>query len=355
MTEKKDKIVKRQANDVAKPEQFTITPEEVLKYINPYATTKEVYIFIKQCEMFNLNPFKREIYLIKYDRDKPASYVIGFEVFIKRAERSTRLDGWEWGTEGSPDKPKECKAWIKIYRKDWSHPFTHEVFYEEYVGKKRDGTATKFWKEKWRTMLKKVVASQGFKLCFSEELGGFPYVAEEINTIDQEKLQTGKIKKLSTIPPPEGEIPEALMSKSELEQAKKTTGQELVDKDFEIIEAEVLEDEPDQSPTTMDVPPDDYEPELFEKPKVEPVKTANGDALKALGAQIHKELGSMYQLGTKEKASFMEWLFNHQEKKSKKYLGADSKGLHLSMGNLADLKELHSSLPDMLRLWEKGR
>ena len=56
-------------------------------------TNDEQETFLELCSAFSLNPFKREIYAVKY-KDK-MSLITGYEVYLKRAERSGRLDGWE--------------------------------------------------------------------------------------------------------------------------------------------------------------------------------------------------------------------------------------------------------------------
>lgn len=173
------------------PEFFAmLTPDVIRKHISQTATAQEVDLFLIQSRMWALNPFKREIYLVKYGPN-PAAIVIGFESFLKRAERTNKLRGWRAWTEGTVGpKQDEFKACVEIYRADWDKPFVHEVYYTEYVAKTKDGAITKFWREKPRTMLKKVAISQGFRMCFPDELGGMPYTVEEINSIDVEVLPT---------------------------------------------------------------------------------------------------------------------------------------------------------------------
>jgi phage recombination protein Bet len=132
--------------------------------------------FLQIAKAFNLNPFKREIYCSKYGAQ--LSIITGYEVYIKRAERSGMLDGWNVVTEGSASD-NSLKAIITIHRKDRKHPFVHEVLYSEYVQKTKEGHITKFWL-KAITMTKKVAMAQGFRLCFSDELGGMPYTQDEI-------------------------------------------------------------------------------------------------------------------------------------------------------------------------------
>lgn len=161
-----------------------ITAEDIKKYICPMATDKEVFMFLNICKMYNLNPFKRgEIYLIKYSPSQAASTLVGYETYLKRAEESKNWDGMEATTEGKTED-NTLKAIVKIYRKDWNHPFTHEVYYSEYVQRKQDGTVNKFWKEKPQTMIKKVCLSQAFRLCFPSEFSGMPYTKEEFNDVE---------------------------------------------------------------------------------------------------------------------------------------------------------------------------
>lgn len=146
---------------------------------------KEKVQFFNICKAYNLNPIKKEIYAVKYG-NSPATIIVGFETYLKRAERSGLLDGHETITEGSIANG-DLRGIITIYRKDWTRPFKHEVYYSEYVQKTSSGQVTKFWSEKPMTMIKKVAMAQGFRLCFSDELGGLPYTKEEIQ--DQEPIQ----------------------------------------------------------------------------------------------------------------------------------------------------------------------
>jgi phage recombination protein Bet len=164
--------------------------EEVSKYLTAMGlATKlsehEKNQFVEICKAYQLNPFKREIYATKYGEN--FSIIVGYETYLKRAERTGKLNGWSVRTEGKVSD-NSLKAVITIYRNDWQQPFIHEVYYTEYVQKTKEGRITKFWSEKPVTMTKKVVISQGFRMCFSDELGGMPFTAEEV--IDNEQTFT---------------------------------------------------------------------------------------------------------------------------------------------------------------------
>jgi phage recombination protein Bet len=143
-------------------------------------TAGEKNTYLQICKAYNLNPFKREIHVSKYNGQM--SIITGYETYIKRAERSGVLDGWEVKTEGEVSanlQQSTLKAVITIYRKDRSRPFIWEAKFTEYMQLK-DGKLNKFW-QKSETMIKKVAMAQGFRLCFNDELGGMPYSSEEIN------------------------------------------------------------------------------------------------------------------------------------------------------------------------------
>lgn len=148
--------------------------------LSPKLEEKEKIQFLNIAKTFGLNPFKREIFCTVYGSGeyKQLSIITGYEVYIKRAERSGQLDGWNATTSGSVENG-DLKATVTIYRKDRKHPFVWEVFYDECVQKTKAGVVTKFW-EKANFMTKKVGISQAFRLCFSDELGGMPYTSDEM-------------------------------------------------------------------------------------------------------------------------------------------------------------------------------
>ena len=133
--------------------------------------------FLQIAKAFQLNPFKREIHASKYGSQE-MSIVIGYEVYLKRAERTGQLAGWSCVTEGSVENG-DLRAICTIYRKDREHSFVWEAWYDECVQTTKDGTPTRFWK-KARFMTKKVCISQAFRLAFPDELGGMPYTSDEI-------------------------------------------------------------------------------------------------------------------------------------------------------------------------------
>lgn len=126
--------------------------------------------FIEICTAYQLNPFKREIYGVKYGDN--FNIIVGYEVYLKRAERSGKLDGWHKETVGAIADGTLAST-ITIYRKDWSRPFQHTAYFSEFNGQ------SPLWKKSPRFMLEKVASAQAFRLAFPDELGGIPYTQEE--------------------------------------------------------------------------------------------------------------------------------------------------------------------------------
>lgn len=135
--------------------------------------------FIELCKAYQLNPFKRECYAVGYG--ERWNIITGYEVYIKRAERTGKLDGWDCAVEGSGDG---MVAKLTIYRKDWQHPFHHFVLYKEAVQRTKDGSVNQMWAKMGSFMLRKVCIAQGFRLCFPDELGGMPYTSDELPEIN---------------------------------------------------------------------------------------------------------------------------------------------------------------------------
>jgi phage recombination protein Bet len=170
-------------------------PNEVsVKLINDYLdsfgiakslTQEEKTRFAFIAHAFGLNPFKREIHVSAYGEgnNRQCSIIVGYEVYIKRAERTGKLKGWKAWTEGEKNN---LVAKVQIFRGDWDKPFEHEAYFDECAQFKKDGTLNLFWKKQPRFMLKKVAIGQAFRLCFSEDLGGMPYAEGELSLENEE-------------------------------------------------------------------------------------------------------------------------------------------------------------------------
>jgi len=155
---------------LAVKEDMALNVADIKKYICPSATDKELFMFLGIARSYGLNPLKREIHFVKYGNN-PASIIVGYEVYLKRAEATGKLGGWKCWIE--KDEIGE-KAVIEIKRTDQEIPIRWEVYRKEFDRQQ----AT--WKTMPMFLLKKVAISQGFRLAFPGDLGGMPYTAEEM-------------------------------------------------------------------------------------------------------------------------------------------------------------------------------
>lgn len=171
------------------PTNTMAVAEQYLESFGSKLTKAHKTQFLNICQSFGLNPFLRQIYGIPFG-DK-FNIIVGYEVYLQRAETSGQLAGWRAWTEG---EGKEMKGCLEVTRRDWKAPFYHEAYLVEYS---QNNT---MWKDKPRTMIKKVAIAQGMRMAFPVELGGIPYTADEMpstpEVITHEPAKVMQIKPL---------------------------------------------------------------------------------------------------------------------------------------------------------------
>ena len=181
-------------------ETIRLSPATVRRYLvngSGDVTDQEVAMFIGLCKYQHLNPFLREAYLIKYG-NQPATIVTGKEAITKRAMRNATFLGQQAGVviyheedgsleyrTGSLVIPGERLAggWAKVFVKGYNEPIEAVVSFEEYVGRKNDGSINSQWSKKPATMIRKVALMQALREAFPEDLGGM-YASEEVGGAD---------------------------------------------------------------------------------------------------------------------------------------------------------------------------
>ena len=165
--------------------EIKLSPAIIQKYLvhgDGKLTSQEIMMFLALCKYQRLNPFLREAYLIKYG-NAPATMVVGKEAFLKKARHAKDYAGHKAWTEG--EIPKMVGI-AEVYVAGFQVPIRVQVDYNEYVGKKKDGTINRMWSEKPKTMLRKVALVQALREAFPEELGGM--YSEEEMPVDMDNL-----------------------------------------------------------------------------------------------------------------------------------------------------------------------
>jgi phage recombination protein Bet len=195
-----------------KGEQITVTFHDVKNLICPLATDQETAVFLKTCQSLQLNPFAKEIYLIKYaERDKAAT-VIAIESYLKAAEANDNYNGSEAGIiikeapgklefrEGAflleEEMDKLVGGWARVYRKNRDRPAYMAVNIKECLRYTKEGKLTQFWtKEKQASMLRKTALKRALVEAFPSLFAGTMSTAEvgEVPEAEYEEIPEGEL------------------------------------------------------------------------------------------------------------------------------------------------------------------
>lgn len=164
--------------DIA-PQNIEFTLQDVKKYFCDLATDKEAMVFLQLCKSQNLNPWRREAYLIKYDSSKPAQTVVGKDLFTKRAMQHPKFRGFRAGVilrrkedileqEGAFTLQGDVLlgGWCEVFLEGYSNPIKTTVSMSEY----NKGQSS--WNKMPATMIRKVALVQALREAFPDQLGG---------------------------------------------------------------------------------------------------------------------------------------------------------------------------------------
>ena len=199
-----------------KGEPITITFADVKSLVCPLATDQEVAVFLKVCQVLQLNPFAGDCYLIKYAEREKAALIISLDAYLKAGEANLNFDGHESGIvlrdprgglefrEGAflleEERAGLVGGWSKVYRKDRSRPFYVAVNKKECIRLTRDGRPTEFWaEEKQPWMLRKVALKRALVEAFPSLFSG---LASEVD------YEATHAEVQEALPKPKGETAE---------------------------------------------------------------------------------------------------------------------------------------------------
>lgn len=166
------------------------TANDVRNMICPNADQKELALFLELCRSQRLNPFTKEVYLVKYG-SSPASFITGKEVFTKRANRNPNYEGMEHGVvvaiksgQGMHIERREGAAvyteigekllggWCRVFVKG-KRPVYSELALAEYT------TGKSMWAKMPSVMIDKCAQVSALRLAFPEDFQGL-YAQEEM-------------------------------------------------------------------------------------------------------------------------------------------------------------------------------
>lgn len=170
----------------AEGREVVLTREDIINTIssNPRITEKEIKLFIELARAQKLNPFTREIFITKYG-DYPATFIVGKDVFTKRAQANPLFKGMQAGIivqRGNAVDQREGSAmfsdemllggWCKVYVQGYDVPIYDSVSFNEYAARKADGTLNAMWASKPATMIRKVAIVHALREAFPSDFQG---------------------------------------------------------------------------------------------------------------------------------------------------------------------------------------
>lgn len=163
------------------------TAEDVKARICPTITDSELAMVMALCQAQRLNPFTKDVYVIKYG-NAPASIVTGKEVFTKRANANKAYQGFEAGVTFINARGEVCQregsavyqaaketlvgGWCRVFV-DGKRPYYDEVTLQEY------STGKSGWAKMPATMIRKVALVHCLREAFPDQFQGL-YCSEEM-------------------------------------------------------------------------------------------------------------------------------------------------------------------------------
>lgn len=174
-------------------EMVRFTPQEIKERLCPTATDSELALCIELCNRQRLNPFTKEVYLVKYG-SAPASIITSYQVFNRRACRNENYNGIKSGVvvmRGHEVVKKRGAAvykqvgeqliggWAEVQFKDGKEPAYAELALSDY------STGKSNWAKMPGVMIEKCAKAAAWRLAFPDDFSGM-YTAEEMDQAQQQ-------------------------------------------------------------------------------------------------------------------------------------------------------------------------
>lgn len=183
-------------DDAGMPVKFT--SQDIRERLCPNATESELALCIELCNRQHLNPFTKEVYLVKY-RDAPASIITSYQVFNRRANRQESYGGIKSGVvvmrEGQIVKKRGSAVykqvgeqllggWAEVQFKDGKEPAYVELALTDY------STGKSNWAKMPGVMIEKCAKAGAWRLAYPDEFGGM-YTGEEMDQKVERDMRAG--------------------------------------------------------------------------------------------------------------------------------------------------------------------
>ena len=173
-------------DDAGMPVKFT--SQDIRERLCPNATESELALCVELCNRQHLNPFTKEVYLVKYG-NAPASIITSYQVLNRRANRQPNYGGIDSGVvvllDGKVVKKKGSAVykmigeqliggWAEVAFTDGKIPAYAELALTDY------STGKSNWSKMPGVMIEKCAKAAAWRLAYPDEFGGM-YTGEEMD------------------------------------------------------------------------------------------------------------------------------------------------------------------------------
>lgn len=199
-------------------------------------TPPEMQMFLHVCQRTGLDPFARQIYMVRRDgRQVIQTGIDGLRLIARRAvDAAGEALGYEptqWcGRDGVWHDvwlDEEPPAAARVVVRRAGQPFDAVALFDAYAGRKRDGSLNRMWQTQGALMIAKCAEALALRKAFPQDLSGL-YTSDEMHQADNPAPTSSS----SPAGPAEEAAPVVHMSAAEVQEyldqvAEATTREEL--------------------------------------------------------------------------------------------------------------------------------
>jgi phage recombination protein Bet len=214
-------------------------------------TNQEIVIFMEMCKYQRLNPFVKDVYLIKFG--KTAQMVTSVNVMTQRLNEYDKMDGWnagvlvinkntgeefyKKGTFFNKETEALVGAWFEASIKGWKNKWENTVSIDEYFKYDSYGKPQGQWGTMTATMIVKCAIAASARRLLPGEFKGV-YTSEELGdslekAIDITPVPVAQTKQNQNVEPAKVEVKPEYIDIFEMREIVESCKSDIVDIDVD--------------------------------------------------------------------------------------------------------------------------